>query len=68
MKLGGKTECDINRTGMGIRAQQKSGARASDPKVDLHFWGSSDAHFLDERIVRGGKPGPLFRTMRSAPP
>src|SRR3712207_2618353 len=34
--------------------------KAPDPKVDLHFCDFSDAFFLDERIVEGGKPGPLF--------
>ncbi len=38
-------------------------AKASDPKVDLHFWDLSDAFFLDESIGESGKPGPLFRTM-----
>src|SRR4029079_8842405 len=31
---------------------------------DLHFWDPSDAHLLSWRIVRSGKPDPLFRTMR----
>src|SRR4051794_13759091 len=35
-----------------------------DPKSGLHFWDPSDAHVKRRRIVRCGKPGPLFRTMR----
>jgi hypothetical protein len=45
--------------------------RASDPKVDLHFWVQSDAQSFKQRIVwtdpagrASEKPGPLFRTMR----
>jgi hypothetical protein len=37
--------------------------KASDPKVDLHFWDQSDASSLIESIVDAEKPGPLFRTM-----
>jgi hypothetical protein len=39
-------------------------ARATDGKSGLALLGSSDALFLDERILRGGKTGQLFRTMR----
>ena len=49
---------EASRKGMGSRS------RASDPKVDSHFWDRSDARFLKQRIVLRGKPGPLFRTMR----
>ncbi len=34
------------------------------PKSGIHFWDSSDAPFFKQLIVRGGKPEPLFRTMR----
>jgi hypothetical protein len=40
-----------------------TGLKASDPKVDLHFWDQSDSFFLSESIVERGKLGPLFRTM-----
>ena len=36
-----------------------------DPKSGVHFWDPSDALSLKQRIVRRGKPGPLFRTMLS---
>jgi hypothetical protein len=38
-------------------------AKASDPKVETTFGINPHAQ-LNWRIVRGGKPGPLFRTMR----
>jgi hypothetical protein len=38
-------------------------AKASAPKADLPFWDRSDAFSLDESIVEGGKPDPLFRAM-----
>jgi hypothetical protein len=38
-------------------------AKASDPKVDFHFWDFSDAFFSNESIGQDEKPGPLFRPM-----
>ena len=39
---------------------------STGPKSGAHFWGSSDAPFPKQRIVRREKPKPLFRTMRYA--
>jgi hypothetical protein len=42
----------------------KASLRASNPKVDTTFEIHLMLHFLRWRIVRSGKPEPLFRTMR----
>jgi hypothetical protein len=55
--------CRIFLTANRIHFAEKC-SKASDPKVDLHFWDPSDAPTLGWRIVERRKPGPLFCTMR----
>src|SRR4051794_32061184 len=40
--------------------EHRSRARASDPKVDLHFWDPSDAPLFEERIVRAKNRNHFF--------
>jgi hypothetical protein len=60
---GSEPPCSNAASGT-VPEDKRPGARASDPKVESAFGISPMLTFCKQRIVRRGKPGPLFRTMR----